>query len=107
MRDPMTDDEKQSLRAKLEGEAGPVQGSDLAAHLRRDGVLVVSLELSLVECAVAIACDDREAVSAWLAAGALRRPTDDERAAWPADEALRWRAVVVRPFVLVQDAPDA
>lgn len=103
----MTDDEKQALREKLEGEAGPVQGSDLAAHLRRDGVLVVSRELPLIECAVAIARDDRDAVSAWLASGALRRPSDDERAAWPDDDVRRWTAVVVRPFVLVQDAPDA
>lgn len=105
----MTDDERAALRAKLGEEIGPVHGSDLGAHLRRDGVLVVDAGVSLLECAVAIAADDRSMVAAWLASGALRRPTDDERAAWPVDEARRWLAAIVRPFVLVQAldvAPD-
>lgn len=97
----MSDDSE--LRARLQTECGEVFGSDLGAHLQRDVVLVVCAPLTLLDCAVAIARDDTAAVSAWLAEGALRRPTTEERAAWPEATNRRWLAVVVQPFVLVQD----
>jgi hypothetical protein len=93
----------ETTRKDLERDAGPVCGSDLRAHLDRDAVLVVAPSLGLIDCALAVAADDAKAVGRWLKDGALRRPTDDERAEWPADESRRWIAVVVRPFVLVQD----
>ncbi len=92
-----------AIRVKLEENLGPVQGSDLGAHLRRDAVFVVAVGHSLVACGVAIATDDAASVAAWLASGALRRPTERERDAWPVDETRRWNAVVVQPFVLVQE----
>lgn len=91
------------VRAKLEETAGPVLGSDLGAHLRRDAVIIVAPSASLLDCAVAIAVDDASSVAAWLATGTLRRPTDEERAAWPVDEHRSWMAVVVQPFVVVQE----
>lgn len=91
------------LNARLQTECGEVFGSDLGAHLQRDVVLVVNAPLALLDCAVAIARDDTTAVSAWLAQGALRRPSPEERAAWPEATHRRWLAVVVQPFVLVQD----
>lgn len=99
---PRMSDESE-LRARLQTECGEVFGSDLGAHLQRDVVLVVAAPLALLDCAVAIARDDTAAVSAWLAGGALRRPTPEERAAWPEATSRRWLAVVVQPFVLVQD----
>ena len=92
-----------AIRARLERSIGPVCASDLRAHLARDGVFYVAQGLSLLDCAVAIALDDADAVRGWLAAGALRRPTPDEKRAWPALESRHWMAVVVQPFVLVQD----
>ncbi len=86
---------------------GGVYGSDLAAHLARAAVLVVAPTLSIVECAVALARDDAAAVHAWITSGALRRASDDEARDWPLDAPRRWVALVVRPFVLVQDPPDA
>lgn len=92
-----------ALRERLTQDAGPVHGSDLRAHLARDAVLVVGPSVPLIECAMAVATDDAAAVGRWLAEGAVRRPDASERAAWPDDEARRWVAVVLRPFVLVQD----
>lgn len=96
-----------ALRSGLEEHAGLVQGSDLGAHLRRGAVLVVAPSASIFACAMAIATDDAARVKAWLDDATLRRPTDDEGARWPADATRRWFAVVVQPFVLVQDPPDA
>jgi hypothetical protein len=94
--------DRDALRAKLQDSAGPVQGSDLAAHLRRDAVLVVAPSAPLVERALAVACDDARVVAAWLTSGVLRRPEASERDAWPTDTDRRWMAVVVQPFVIVQ-----
>ncbi len=57
----------------------------------------------MVACAEAIARDDADTVRAWLTRGALRRPDAQERATWPDDPDRRWLALVVAPFVLVQE----
>lgn len=91
-----------SLRGQLERSLGFVVASDLAAHLKRDAVIVVAPTLSLIDCAVAMARDDAQRVSAWLADGSLRRASAQERARWPSERATEWLAVVVQPYVLVQ-----
>lgn len=92
-----------AIRAKLEETLSPVLGSDLGAHLKRDGVFVVAVGHSLVACGIAIATDDSASVAVWLTNGTLRRPTAHERDSWPVDETRQWNAVVVQPFVLVQE----
>lgn len=90
------------LRASLLRTLGAVYTSDLVAHLKRDAVIVVDSGISLIDCAVAIALDDKAKVAGWMSAGALRRATEDERAQWPSEPTREWLAVVVQPFVLVQ-----
>lgn len=90
------------LRSKLESSVGPVFYSDMAAHIRRGGLLVVAPELALVDAAVAIARDDSAAVSGWLERAQLRRPTPAEVSQWEKTDGMKFDAVVVQPFVLVQ-----
>lgn len=98
--------DESAIRAKLEESMGPVVATDLHAHLRRDAVFVVSAGLSLVDCGVAVAMDDAAKVEAWVTSGELRRPTAEERAEWLAEKERRWSAIVVQPYVLVQDLPE-
>ena len=65
-----------SLRERLAQSLGPVLASDLAAHLRRDGVLVVAAGLDLLTCAEALARD----TALWEAVFAL----EGAQAAWAA-----------------------
>lgn len=97
--------DESAIRAKLEESIGPVVATDLHAHLKRDGVFVVAPALPLLECGVAIAMDDAAKVEAWVSSGGLRRPTPEERAEWLASTDRSWNAIVVQPFVLVQDLP--
>lgn len=109
---PAVKDEPMSLRAatrlRLEEIAGVVMADDLRAHLDRDAVFVVARRLSLIDCGVAVAMDDVDDVRLWIDKGLLRKPLPSERAAW-CDAARsdaseqRWRAVVVKPYVLIQD----
>lgn len=77
--------------------------SDLRPHLERNAVFIVTGNLSIVECALAIAMDDVALVEPWIARGALRRPSQRELDQWRSALEKRWRAVVVQPYVLVQD----
>lgn len=96
---------EEAIRIKLEERIGPVFYSDLAAHLNRDALFVVAPSLSLLACATAVALDDVEQVTRWISSGELRKPSRGERDAWPLAEKRTWIAVVVQPFVLVQDPP--
>jgi len=100
---PMPD----AIRETLEKRLGPVFFSDIRAHLERAGLFVVRADLDLIECGVAVATDDVEQVSAWIEEKKLRRPSTDELTTWASEPGRRWMAIVVQPFVLVQDAPAA
>jgi len=87
---------------RINATLGTALGSDLAAHLQRDVVMLVSPPLGLLDCAMAVARDDAAAVSAWLATGALRRPDPTERDLYLATPERQWRSVVVQPWVFIQ-----
>ncbi len=95
---------RDATRLRLEETLGQVQFSDLRAHLDRDAVFVVEGTLSLVDCAVSVAMDDVELIQEWITSGELRKPSRQERADWPSRQSPPWWAVVVAPYVLVQDA---
>ncbi len=97
---------QEALRLRLSELKGTVLFSDLKAHLERDALFIVSQELDLVECGLAVANDDVAAVGAWIKESQLRKPTPAEREAWPRDTSRRWVAIVVQPFVLVQEVTD-
>jgi hypothetical protein len=94
---------EEAIRTKLTTTKGPVSYTDLLDHLARDAVFVVELSLSLVECGVAVAMDDVARVEGWIASGELRKPSQAERDTWPLETGREWSAVVVHPFVLLQD----
>ncbi|MBL8742463.1 MAG: DUF2288 family protein, partial [Myxococcales bacterium] len=98
---------EEALRIKLTERRGPVYFSDLRAHLERDGVFVVRADVDLVECGIAIAQDDVARVQIWIREGKLRKPSKSEYDSWPENPRRQWLSVIVQPFVLVQDAPDA
>lgn len=97
----------EAIRANLERSLGAVFFTDFRSMLARDAVFVVARSLTLVECGVAVATDDVSSVQAWIASGELRKPSRDEREAWPKDATRQWMSLVVQPFVLVQEPADA
>jgi len=98
---------RQAIREKLEASMGPVFFSDFRAMLAKDAVFVVDRRVALLDCGVAVAMDDDGVVREWIAAGTLRKPSRAERADWPAQTERQWLSVVVQPFVLLQDLPEA
>ncbi len=94
---------EEALRVRLAPTLGTVLFPDLRAHLERDAVFVVRDTLELVDAGVAIAADDVATVGRWIESGELRKPTREEREEWRLAVGRRWQALVVQPFVLVQD----
>lgn len=79
---------------------------DLAPHQQRGGLLLVAPTLDLLDVAVAMATDDKQRITAWLASGALRRASEQDRARFETDAeedtALSFQFVVVQPWVVAQ-----
>lgn len=89
------------LHDKINRETGRVKWSELERHFASGSVIWVSEALDLIDVALRIAHDDREAVTRWMNEGSVAKVSDAQAQGWlQADEVL-W-ASVVSPFVLVQ-----
>ncbi|HEY5790101.1 MAG TPA: DUF2288 domain-containing protein [Gammaproteobacteria bacterium] len=96
-------DDDALLRAKLNLETARIGWKALEHLFAAGSVLVVRPGDDLVEVATQMARDNREAVAGWLADGTLAQVGDAQALAWHQAEAELW-AVVVKPFVLVQQS---
>ncbi|NNG25461.1 DUF2288 domain-containing protein [Telluria aromaticivorans] len=89
------------LHDKINRETGRVKWSELDRHFASGSVIYVSEELDLIEVALRVAHDDKDSITAWMAAGTVAKVSDLQAQTWTAADATVW-ASVVSPFVLVQ-----
>ncbi|NJK99848.1 MAG: DUF2288 family protein [Spirulinaceae cyanobacterium SM2_1_0] len=75
----------------------------LAPHVQRESVFVVAGELDLLTVGEAIACDDVSRVQTWLQTAQLGKPTANQLDRWTENPETRFTALIVQPFVLVQE----
>ena len=94
------------LHDKLTSELAEAGWRLLAPHFARGALLICDERVGLVEAAVALARDEVAVVAEWLNAGALRKPTEAEAAAW-ATSAPAFRFLIVQPFVVAEVLPPA
>jgi hypothetical protein len=90
------------LRAKLNGETSRLPFKELQRFFAAGNVVAVSDDLDLVEVAVRIANDDKNAIVQWMGEGRVSRATDAQADAWLKADASLW-TVVVKPWILVQE----
>lgn len=90
------------LYAKLLGETARIAWKELEPFFARGLLLLAGPGIDLPAVAEALAEDDREQVSVWLAAGQLRKLEAEDARVFADGEPQLW-AVVVAPWVLVQD----
>ena len=98
----MNDDHEPNLRDKLNQETARIPWAELQRHFAHGDVLVVSPELDLIDVAVVIARDDAETIKPWMQANQLLRASDEQARHWLTSQSVLW-AVVVKPWILVQD----
>jgi hypothetical protein len=100
----MTDDDLQ--RARINGETARMPWRELLRFFATGTVIAVDDGLDLVEVALRIANDDKQAVAAWLQAGRIGKVSDAQASTWLEADATLW-TVVVKPWLLVQHAKAA
>ncbi len=89
---------------RLAAESGVIAWPELQRHFARGVVVVVVEPLALLEVAAAMANDDATRLGAWMQTRRVVRATDEHARQW---ELARpdLNAVVVAPWVLVQEIP--
>lgn len=91
------------LRARINSETGKVSWQELQPHFARGVVIHVSQGMDLVNVALSLARDDKAAFEKWLCAGSVARVDEQQARDWAGRAPIFW-AVVVAPWVLVQEA---
>jgi hypothetical protein len=94
------------LRDKINRETARLPWAELLKHFAAGNVVFVSNGLDLIDVAVRISHDDKASISAWMDEGRIAKVSDHQAETWLAANATLW-AVVVSPFVLVQQAKGA
>lgn len=92
--------------AMLNQETGVIAWEELARHFARGVVIRVEAGVDLVAVAQAVRNDDATRVGAWQESGQLRRASDDDARRWHAESTEFW-AIVIAPWVIVQEKPAA
>lgn len=101
-------DQKEEMKPDLNAETGKVVWKELERHYARGVIIKVSINIDLVKVATCFAEDEKEPIERWLTSGDLERALDEDAKRWSDEDPLFW-AVVVAPWVLVQEieTPDA
>jgi hypothetical protein len=90
-------------RASVNLETARIAWKELQRFFASGSAILVSAELDLVEVAYQISEDNKAQVLEWMQSGQIARVPDAQALAWYEADADVW-AVVVRPYVLVQQA---
>ncbi|MGD1921103.1 MAG: DUF2288 domain-containing protein [Pleurocapsa sp.] len=94
------------LREKLNKDIADISWQELLPHAKRDAVIVVKSELDLSEVAAEIAQDNTSSVQGWIADKSIAKPTVDQLSKWNDNPQKQFTALIVQPFVVVQEIED-
>ena len=96
----------EELKAHFNRETSKIHWSELQRFYARGVVIAVEDGADLIDIAIAMHRDDKEAVATWLESGRIFKVEDEHARQWAEANAEHW-AVVVAPWVLVQQHKDA
>ena len=93
------------VRDILNAQTGRLTWPELVRHFARGAVVVVAPGEDLVTVAEAMVGDNQDVIERLYEEGRLRRARDDDARCWDENNTRFW-AVVVAPWVLVQETMD-
>lgn len=96
---------RDELKAKLNLETSQIAWHDLQTYFARGHVVRVAASLDLLEVAVELTADNKTRFEGWLAADLVGEVSPALAQSWYDHNTELW-AVVVAPWVLVQDRRD-
>ncbi len=91
------------LRAELLEALDEAEWHWLLPHAKRDSVIVVEPGLNLVDVGEAIANDNVAIVQGWIEAELIHKPSSEQLSTWNQNQDKRFQALIVQPYVLVQE----
>ena len=91
------------LREKLNKDIADISWQELLPHAKRDAVIIVNSELDISDVAVAIAQDNTTSVQSWIASQSITKPTANQLSQWNDNPQKQFTALIVQPFVVVQE----
>jgi hypothetical protein len=106
MADTEADKLQALLRAEIHSETSRIAWSELQRFFAAGKAIYVSPDLDLVEVALQISYDNSKQISQWMDKDRLAPVSDDQARYWITTDATVW-AVVVKPWVLVQDIKES
>ena len=90
------------VRQKLNHDTAKIKWGALHEHQQVECVIAVSIDLDLIDVACEFALDNHIQVKAWMEQAQVKKVSDEQARQWSTEERELW-AVVVAPWVLVQE----
>jgi len=87
---------------KINLETAQIKWSELQRYFAAGRVVHINAELDLINVALQFTLDNSEKVNQWKQSGKIEFVNDEQAKQWLADDTNLW-AVVIKPWVLVQD----
>ena len=75
----------------------------LRAHLERDGLIVIGINLALAEIASKISNNDSESIEKLIVTGNISKPSVDQLELWDSQPTKLFNISIVSPYVLIQE----
>lgn len=97
---------RDELKAKMNLETSRIAWRELQTYYARGNVVRVAPELDLLDVALELTADNKEQFEQWMTTGQVGEVAPELARTWYDREARLW-AVVVAPWVLVQDRDGA
>jgi len=91
------------LRTELSETIDEAEWEWLIPHVKRDAVIVVSLDLDLLDVGEAIANDNISSVQRWIDEQLISKPSNQQLGLWNSNQQKRFNTLIVQPYVLVQE----
>ncbi len=101
----MNDTHSESIEQKINRETARIHWNELQTHFAAGNLITVKTELDLILVARAMANDDATSIQGWMEKQQLMPTTDKQAGLWQDHNTELW-AVVIKPWVLVQECKD-
>jgi hypothetical protein len=93
----------EDLRQRLSETIDEARLDWLKPHIQKDVTILVAAGLDLLDVGVALANDDATSVQRWISEQLLVKPSPEMIASWQDRPDLKFSALIVQPFVLIQE----
>lgn len=91
------------LRLELTESVDEAEWNWLIPHAEREAVVVVTQNLNLVDVGEAIANDNIPSVQNWIKQQMIYKPSPEQISDWNNNDGKRFKALIVQPYVLIQE----